>query len=728
MRVDELDLPDHVINELKRRGISELFPPQELAVKVGLLDGENVVVAAPTASGKTLIAMLAAARHLTRSTGKVLYLTPLRSLAAEKFEDFRDFFGSLGYKVAISIGDYDSADEWLERHDVIVTTNEKADSLLRHGAPWFKDVALVVTDEVHLIGEASRGPTLEILLSRIKRVVPRAQMVGLSATIRNVDEIAEWLNAKPVVCNWRPVPLKEGVYYEGIIDFADGTSASIEKRFENSLIDLTDDTLSEGGQVLIFTFRRRAAASAASRLMAIAEKYLSRTEKQDLQALGSRLLLRERNTVMEKLVSILTRGAAFHHAGLSTAVRKAVEDAFRANLVKVVVATPTLAAGVNLPARRVIVADRHRYNVELGIYEEISVMEYKQMAGRAGRPKYDRVGEAVLIARSLDESEYLMERYVKARPERITSKLSSERALRSQLLAEVASGLAVSTRDIDETLSRTLFAIQGDRSYLMRLADAALKELRREGFLEATEGGLIATPLGRRVAELYVDPRTASLTLRYAASSRNFTDLTYLHLIATTPDMPKMYLRRGDRDWLDEFVEQRRSELLIPPPEDPDDYELYLSELKAAALLLDWVEEKPDDYIYNKYDVGPGDLYALTQTAEWLVYAAAEIVKLAGLANRYRELRVLRDRIKHGVKLELLELASIKGIGRVRARALYTRGFRSLADIAKASERELAEVPGIGLMLARKLKEAVASGQLEIKEEPDRSSSLDQFL
>jgi helicase len=198
-------------------------------------------------------------------------------------------------------------------------------------------------------------------------------------------------------------------------------------------------------------------------------------------------------------------------------------------------------------------------------------------------------------------------------------------------------------------------------------------------------------------------------------------------MLAMTPDMPRLYLRKGDKEWLDEIVEKREGELAGPPPEDPDEYEFYLASLKVALMLLDWIEEKPDDYIYERYDVGPGDLYSFTQTAEWLVHAAAEISKLLGYTSRFKELIVLRERVKHGVRTELLELVSIKGIGRVRARALFAHGFRSLADIAKASEGELARVPGIGPTLAKRLKEAVSSGELSV-EQPLPITGLDAFF
>jgi len=726
MRVEDLEIPGEAKEALKRRGIVELFPPQELAVRAGLLRGDNVVVTAPTASGKTLIAVLAALKHLGDGKGKVLYLTPLRSLASEKYDEFRDLFGELGYRVALSIGDYDSSDPWLEKYDVIIATNEKADSLVRHGAPWLRAVSLVVADEIHLIRELKRGPTLELLLSRLMRLIPHVQFVGLSATIANLDELASWLEARPVASDWRPVTLREGVYYDGVIEFGDGSTKSIEVRYGDALMDLVRDSLSEGGQALIFTYRRRSAVSRAIKLSRVVDKELGRAEKRRLKKLARELLARERNTVTEKLAATILKGVAFHHAGLSHFTRKFVEGAFRSNLVKVVVATPTLAAGVNLPARRVIIADRRRFNAELGVHEEITVMEYKQMAGRAGRPKYDKVGEAVLIARTWDEVDYLLEEYVKASPERIISRLASERVLRSQVLAEVASGLAASLGELRETLRYTLYARQFSRYYLEELLEGVVKELEEEGFLNVRGERLSATALGRRVSELYLDPRSASLMVKCLKERRRFTELTYLHLVALTPDMARLYLRRGDREWLERVVDERVDEFAAPLPEDPEEYEFYLASLKVAMLLLDWIEERPDDYIYRKYDVGPGDLYSIVQTCEWLVYAASELARLLGMDERFKELRVLRERVKHGVKAELLELTSIEGIGRVRARALYAHGFRSLLDIVKADEHELARVPGIGPVLARKLKEAVTGG----KPIPKLSSrrGLDEFL
>jgi len=217
LRIEELPIPESVKQVLVSSGIAELYPPQQEAVLAGALDGKNLVLASPTASGKTLVAELCALKHVLERDGKVLYLSPLRALANEKCEDFKKYTSikkgnGRRVSVGISTGDYDSSDPWMGKYDIIVTTNEKADSLLRHRARWVTDVSLVVADEVHLLNEPERGPTLEVVLARLMQVNPDIQLVVLSATIKNVEEVAEWLKAISVTTEWRPVTLREGVF------------------------------------------------------------------------------------------------------------------------------------------------------------------------------------------------------------------------------------------------------------------------------------------------------------------------------------------------------------------------------------------------------------------------------------------------------------------------------------------------------------------------------------
>jgi len=203
LKIEDLPIPESVKNVIMSSQISRLYPPQEDAINAGALDGANLVLASPTASGKTLVAELCAMKHVLEGGGKVLYLTPLRALTSEKFDDFQKYT-SIPKKngqritVALSTGDYDGSDPWLGRYDIIIATNEKCDSLLRHRPEWIQDVTLVVADEVHTLIDRDRGPTLEVTLTRLRETNPHAQLLALSATISNADEIADWLDAKSI--------------------------------------------------------------------------------------------------------------------------------------------------------------------------------------------------------------------------------------------------------------------------------------------------------------------------------------------------------------------------------------------------------------------------------------------------------------------------------------------------------------------------------------------------
>ncbi|RLF24409.1 MAG: hypothetical protein DRN15_03220 [Thermoprotei archaeon] len=705
MMINELPIPSEAKRVLLDRGIVELYPPQEEAVRKGLLEGRSLVVAIPTAAGKTLIAELAMIKSILEKGGKALYLVPLRALANEKYEEFK-CYERLGLRIAVSTGDYDSSDPWLSRYDIIVATNEKVDSLLRHKAEWIKDVSVVVADEIHLLNDLSRGPTLEVVLTRLRQVKPDAQVIALSATIANAEEIAEWLGAELVKSDWRPVPLREGVYCKGYIEYEDGEVHKVKDYSDYDLANLVLEIIDDGGQVLIFANTRHSAVNMARRLKGYVLRRLSPQEKKELKEIADHILREgERTSLSEALAELVAAGVAFHHAGLHYLHRKIVERAFRELHLKVVCATPTLAAGVNLPARRVIISDYRRYDPRFGL-NPIPVLEYKQMAGRAGRPKYDEIGDAILMARSPEEAYWLVDEYVRAEPERIWSKLGAEPALRSHVLSLVATGFANSEERVLKFIEDTFYARQYGVHTVKETVRVVLRFLLDHNMIELRQDLLTATAFGKRVSELYIDPLSAvriKAGLESAASST--TPLGYLHLICHTPDMPKLYLRRGERKHYLEYLEKHRDELLIKPPEDHEELLLYLSELKTALLLLDWIEEVSEDTIVRRYDVGPGDIYSLVQTAEWLVYSAREISKHLGLMHHLGSLEKLRLRIKHGVREELLELVSLKGVGRVRARMLYQAGFKTLEDLRRAKVEALIRVPMIGVEIVKSIKE-----------------------
>jgi len=698
MRIADLGLDPRIVEILKGQGIEELYPPQVDAIGPALL-GENLVLAIPTASGKSLVAYLAILASVLRG-GKALYIVPLRALAAEKYDDLKEFEG-LGLKVGISVGDYDSIDPSLEKFDIIVATSERADSLLRHRITWLQQLTVVVADEVHLINDADRGPTLEITLAKLRQVNPKAQVLALSATIKNSDQLAKWLEAEHVKSEWRPVPLKEGVYHEGLVHFVDKSVTAI-KGGEDDISGLVSDIMSSGGQALVFVNTRRSTEALAKAIGSQIRHELDDKKKEHLKKVAESLSAAqdEPTSMGARLARCIENGVAFHNAGLTNPQRAIVEKEFRKGRIACIVATPTLAAGINLPARRVIVRDLNRFDVNFGL-SPIPVLEVKQMCGRAGRPKYDKYGEAILFAKDIDEVDQLIEDYFLSEPEAIESKLGSEPALRMHVLASIATGHVGNEEDLLAFFNRTFFAFAGDVYTIHGKIRDVLDFLEKEDFISRQDGFLKPTFFGKRTSDLYIDPLSA-VKLRDALRKAREDPIFHLWTICTTPDMPKLYLRRGDYAWVEQKIEE--ADFSFPV----EDYDFFLAEVKTASLLDDWTHERTEEEVTKKFGIGPGDVRRMTDQAEWLLYAMAELGRIFN-KKKVRSLTRLTIQVQYGVKEELLELISLRGVGRVRGRALFARGYKTLKDLQKANPNDLARIPTIGSALAVKIKDQVGA-------------------
>ncbi|NEU59097.1 ATP-dependent DNA helicase [Halorussus sp. MSC15.2] len=681
------DLPDGVPEHFREQGIEELYPPQGEAVEAGVADGESVVASVPTASGKTLIAELAMLTSVARG-GKALYIVPLRALASEKKAEFEEF-EQYGIDVGVSTGNYDSDGDWLAQKDIIVATSEKVDSLVRNGAQWVDDLTCVVADEVHLVDSKNRGPTLEVTLAKLRKLNENLQTVALSATVGNADEIADWLDATLVDSSWRPIDLQKGVLYGQALHLDDGSKKQISRGNEKATAALVEDTLTDEGSSLVFVNSRRNAEAAARRLGDVTRDYLTSEERAELRDIADEIRDASDTQTSDDLADAVEKGSAFHHAGLSSDSRELVEDAFRDRLVKVISATPTLAAGVNTPSRRVIVRDWRRYDGDVGGMAPLDVLEVHQMFGRAGRPGLDLYGEAVLIANSHDELDELFDRYVWADPEPVRSKLAAEPALRTHVLATVASGFADTEDELVSFLERTLYATQTEETgRLETVSQNVLEYLERNEFLEREDGGLRATGLGHRVSQLYIDPMSAAEIIDgLRAAEGRPTALGLFHLVSRTPDMYELYLRSGDREEYTELAYERESEFLGSMPSEFEDnaFEDWLSALKTARLLEDWASELDEDDMAERYGVGPGDIRGKVETAEWLLNAAERLAGELGLDSG-AAIREAKKRVEYGVREELLDLAGVRNVGRKRARRLYDAGIESRADLREADK------------------------------------------
>ena len=712
MRIEELGLDDRIVTKLRQEGIETLYPPQEEAIEHAL-GGRNLVLAIPTASGKSLVAYLAILQAVLRG-GKALYIVPLKALASEKYEDLAKF-EDLGIKVGESTGDYDEIDPKLHNYDVVIATSEKADSLLRHRTKWLDQLSVVVADEVHLINDPDRGPTLEVTLVKFRMFNPDAQVIALSATIKNSRELAEWLNAELIESDWRPVPLREGVYADGEIFFTDNTKRQLADEGD-PVRTLVRSALTSGGQCLVFVNTRKASESLAAQLGSL-PKAMNIPISEDL-AKASRRLVSEQDeptTLGSKLGKSIKNGCAFHHAGLTNPQRKLVESSFKSGHLKCIVATPTLAAGINLPARTVLVRDVKRYDSNVG-YTTIPVLEIKQMCGRAGRPKFDTYGEAILVAKDAEEKDFLLETYLLGENENIYSKLGTEPAIRSQVLALIATKQARSHDELKLFFDKTFLAHQTDIVYLGEAISNVVEYLQKEGMVVGEENMLRATTFGRFVSDLYIDPQSA-VTIRDALGKYGpGKSFGVLHAICATPDMPVLYLRQSDYSWIEEYASEKDSDLIIQPPSDLTNYEFFLAEIKTAKLLDDWISETHENDIAKAFGIGPGDIRNKMDIAEWLMHATA---RLAELYNKeaLEHIRSLRTRIRYGIKSELLDLVKLRGIGRVRARALFDRGCRTIEDLRNTSYDRLKQMPTIGEAVAKSIKDQLGQAEKSIPEE-----------
>ncbi|AWB27737.1 ATP-dependent DNA helicase [Halococcoides cellulosivorans] len=676
-------VPEWVPEVLSERGVEELYPPQAAAVEAGVTQSENLVASVPTASGKTLIAELAITSRL--ADGTALYIVPLRALASEKRDTFADL-EAYGIDVGVATGRYEESGAWLADCDLVVATSEKVDSLVRNDAPWIDDLSVVVADEVHLVDDGNRGPTLEVTLAKLRQRNPDLQTVALSATIGNAGELADWLDAALVDSEWRPIELQMGVHYGQSVHVEDGSQRELAvESGENQTAAIVRETIREDGSTLVFVNSRRNAEAAARRLAGTTGSELAPGERDRLETLAQEVRQVSDTDTSADLADALEDGAAFHHAGLASEHRAIVEDAFRERLCKAVVATPTLAAGVNTPARRVVVRDWQRYDGTAGGMVPLSVLEVHQMCGRAGRPGLDPYGEALLLASGHEELEELFDRYVWADPEPVRSKLAAEPALRMHVLATVASGFANSRATLLDFLDRTLYATQTpDRAQIERVTDDVIAYLERQDFLDRSDG-LAATGLGHTVSRLYVDPMSAAVVLDgLRAADGEPSALGLYHLVARTPDMYELYLRSGEDETYTEELYEREAELLGPTPSEfGDQFEDWLSALKTARLLEDWAEECEESEITDRYDVGPGDLRGKVETSEWLLGAAESLATEAGLDCGPAIARA-RQRVADGVGAELLDLVGISEVGRKRARRLHDAGLESPADVREA--------------------------------------------
>ncbi len=460
------------------------------------------------------------------------------------------------------------------------------------------------------------------------------------------------------------------------------------------VIDVALDTIALQKQAIVFVNSKNSAEKQAEDI----SKKLPATQ----QALAEKIekVLSTPTKQCTRLASCVQKGTAFHHAGLHQKQRELIEDAFREGSIKIICATPTLAAGVDLPAYRAVLKDLKRYTFR-GL-QYIPVLEYMQMAGRAGRPSYDTEGQAICLASTRPQAEELTEIYLHGKPEEITSKLAAEPVLRTYALSLLVTDVARSKEELLAFFKKTFFGHQyGDSELLSDMVSNVLRLLDEWEFVKGSKDDFMSadnlderykpTVLGKRVAELYVDPYTAHQLLE-RLQKKERTTFGYMQALAHTLEMrPLLRVKQSEVNHYEDKAAME--DLLEDEPFDYDEYAEYLNSVKTASFLMDWMDEHTEDELLAKYGIRPGEIRAKQNIVDWLIMSAKELAGIQLLPIR-NDLAKLRLRLKHGAKEELLPLLKLKQVGRARARKLFNAGIKNVADVKKADPTTLQQLMG----------------------------------
>ena len=517
----------------------------------------------------------------------------------------------------------------------------------------------------------------------------------------------------------------------------------IKQITSDDTINIALDTMDKGKQALVFANTKRSAEKTAEDISKKVK--VNPAEKKVLEELAEKSLksLPRPTKQCIRLSKCLSKGIAFHHAGLVSSQRDIVETGFREKVIKIIASTPTLAAGIDLPAFRTIIKDLRRFGRH-GL-QYIPTLEYLQMAGRAGRPRFDTWGESIAICKTAPEKDEIMERYIYGKPEEIYSKLAVEPVLRTYLLSLIAGDFIRTKKQIIDFFSKTFWAYQfGDIHKLKEIITRMLGRLKEWEFLKSTNNSddgadsdfvsasmidriedednkYTATMIGKRIAELYIDPLTAHEITEClkAATAKPVTAFSFLHMVANTLEIrPQLRVRTKEYEEIQEELLIHESNLLVDEPSMFDEgYDDFLNSVKTALFFNEWIEEKDDEYLLQKYNITPGEIRTKLDIADWLIYGSTELARLMQFHPLIKELNKTRLRLKHGAREELLPILKLKGIGKIRGRRLFSNRIKSIGDVKKTPITTLVQI--LGKSTAISVKEQVGE-KVDMKKVPDK--------
>ena len=659
--------------------IKEFNPAQKAVIESGYLeDKSNYIISIPTASGKTVLGILPALKTILNG-GKAIYAAPLLSIQNEKVKEFKAF-----EEHGIKVGKHPS------NSDLSVMVFESFDALTRFSWNVLREVDTLIIDEFHMIGEYSRGPTLESAITRAKIINPSLRIIALSATLKNIDEIEQWLDGKTVEHNYRPVPLNKEVLDAEMFN---------TKNKNDVIVKIVEKAIEDNSQALSFVSTRRFTESLATYVAKKIDKKTTKEQKQKFKQVADKLLEVPKKkgslptTTCLKLAEAAEKGVVFHHAGLFNEQKEIIEDEFRKGNILMITATPSLMYGVNLPSKYVVIRDHTRWTSNGPA--SIPVFDYEQMSGRAGRPQYDDVGYSYLVAKTMDEAFDLEARYVNGEIELTNSKLIDNKdAIYKQIIAQIASSLSKNLDDLNDFFGKTLYGFQMKNNPSMSMfaqdslnweLESALEFLLQNGIIRATPEGLKTTDFGNLIAKSNYAVETSVKIKEYVSTMEKLNPAEMIYALAETPDLPLISFkgRKSKNPVRDKLSECGLFAVDIGNPE------------ATAVSLIEWIDERNEYEIENAYNVYSASTRRSAYEASRLVKFAKNTLEVLGNYSNLKDMDYLSARLYYGVKEDIIPLVvGVKRLGRKRARLL----MKTFGDnLSEASE-------GIGPKLAGKVK------------------------
>ena len=675
----------------------------------GLLQGRtNLVFAAPTSSGKSLVADIVLARRLHECKAKefCLVVLPYVSICHEKEENLRTMFQSFGKGVIGIYGANGKRFTPQEDTGVVVATIEKANSIVSQlvEQEQLSMLRCVIVDELHMVSDPERGYILEIMLTKLLYAKKRdnaltCQLVGMSATLSSVSTVSKWLNAQVYETSFRPVKLLHMVKVGNKIYGEAGNLLKVIPRLglndgdPDDLAYLCREVLEARGNVLVFCPSKQSCERCASFL---AEELVS-LQHLDLESRGRiEQEIQELPLVIdEQLDALLRKGVAYHHAGLSKEERELIEQLYKANCIRVLCATSTLAAGVNLPARRVIFRQPYVGLPTL----HLDAARYRQMSGRAGRTGLDAVGESILLCTNFTTPEKLFSLLNEDCTPVNSCLTCSRHGVAQSLLEVIASGKVSEPKEVEDFLQATLYAAVEERSSITEECHSALQWLREKQFVAWIKPGQWKpTRLGKAAFAASLSPDAAISLMEELLRCRSAlvltADLHLLYLISpededfhidwqslhervyNLSDDEKQVVNLVGIEWT--FLE--RCAMLGNPLRPNQRMQEQISSCRRllnAITLKDLINEVPLETAAAAARKSKGLLQALQEKSFSRAARIEVFCENLSWEDLAKLVAIIRNRIALGVKADIIALAEIPYVRGFRARVLHNAGIRT---------------------------------------------------